>query len=64
LRLNGRPAKPDDPVHPGDRVQPYIPFEKSPKSRLQSTPVQVDLEIIFEDDEIVVINKPAGIAVS
>jgi 23S rRNA pseudouridine955/2504/2580 synthase len=63
LRLNGRPAKPDDPVRPGDRVQLYISFEKSPKSRRQSTPVQADLEIIFEDDEIVVINKPAGIAV-
>jgi len=63
VRLNGRPSKPDDSVRPGDRVELYIPFENSPKSRRQSIPVQADLKIIFEDDEIIVINKPAGIAV-
>lgn len=63
VRLNGRPSKPDDPVRPGDRVELYIPFEQSPKSRGQRPPVDAHLEIIFEDDEIIVINKPAGIAV-
>jgi 23S rRNA pseudouridine955/2504/2580 synthase len=63
VRLNQRRAKPDDAVHPGDRVQLYLPFEKSPKSRLQASRLQANLQIIFEDDEIVVVNKPAGIAV-
>ena len=63
VRLNGRPAKPDDPVRPGDRVALYIVFEKSPKSRGQRIPVPADIKIIFEDDQIIVINKPAGIAV-
>jgi RluA family pseudouridine synthase len=63
VRLNGRPSKPDDPVRPGDRVELYIPFEKSPKSRRQSIPVQTSLKIIFEDDQIIIIDKPAGIAV-
>jgi 23S rRNA pseudouridine955/2504/2580 synthase len=63
VRLNRRPAKPDDPVGPGDRVELYIPFEKNPQSRRQRTPVEADLKIIFEDDEIIVINKPAGITV-
>jgi 23S rRNA pseudouridine955/2504/2580 synthase len=63
VRLNERRAKPDDAVYPGDRVQLYFPFEKRPKSRRRSSPVQADLEIIFEDDEIIIVNKPAGVAV-
>jgi 23S rRNA pseudouridine955/2504/2580 synthase len=63
VRLNERRAKPDDAVHPGDRVQLYFPFEKRPKSRRRSSPVRADFEIIFEDDEIIIVNKPAGVAV-
>jgi 23S rRNA pseudouridine955/2504/2580 synthase len=62
VRLNGRPGKPDDPVRPGDRVELYIPFDKHPPSR-GSVDVEAGLKVIFEDDEIIVINKPAGIAV-
>jgi 23S rRNA pseudouridine955/2504/2580 synthase len=63
VRLNGRRSKPSDPVRPGDSVQLYIPFEKRLKSRGQNMLSQASLEIIFEDDEIIVINKPAGVAV-
>jgi 23S rRNA pseudouridine955/2504/2580 synthase len=63
VRLNGRPSQPDDPVRPGDRVALYIPFDKIAKSRRQAIPVQARLKNIFEDDEIIVINKPAGVAV-
>jgi 23S rRNA pseudouridine955/2504/2580 synthase len=63
VRLNGRPAKPDDPIRPGDRVELYIQFEKSPKSPGQSLPIPADLKAIFEDDQIIVMNKPPGIAV-
>jgi 23S rRNA pseudouridine955/2504/2580 synthase len=63
VRLNGRRSKPDDLIAPGDCVQLYIPFEKSPKSDRENVILQHDLETIFEDDEIIVINKPPGIAV-
>jgi 23S rRNA pseudouridine955/2504/2580 synthase len=63
VRLNGRPSNPDDPVRPGDRVELYILFEESPKSPGQSLPVRADLKTIFEDDQIIVINKPPGIPV-
>ena len=63
VRLNRRTAKPDDPVRPGDRVELYIPFNKHPQSPRQKIPVEAGLKTIFEDDEIIVINKPAGIAV-
>jgi 23S rRNA pseudouridine955/2504/2580 synthase len=63
VRVNGKRSKPDDLIAPGDCVQLYIPFEKRLKSARQSVALQSDLEIIFEDDEIIVLNKPAGIAV-
>ena len=63
VRVNGRRSKPADPIVPGDRIQLYIPFEESPQPTRQNATTQSDLEIIFEDDEIIVLNKPAGIAV-
>jgi len=63
VRLNGKRSKPDDLIAPGDCVQLYIPFDKDLKSSRQSVTLRDALAIIFEDDEIIVINKPAGIAV-
>ena len=63
VRLNGKRSKPGDLIAPGDCIQLYIPFEKSPPSGRQNVPPHGNLEIIFEDDEIIVLNKPAGIAV-
>lgn len=63
VRLNGKRSKPDDDIAPGDRIQLYIPFEKSPQSGRQNVTLPGNLEIIFEDDEIIVLNKPAGVAV-
>jgi 23S rRNA pseudouridine955/2504/2580 synthase len=63
VRLNGKRSKPDDLIAPGDSVQLYIPFDKDLKSSRQRVTLRGALEIIFEDDEIIVINKPAGIAV-
>jgi 23S rRNA pseudouridine955/2504/2580 synthase len=61
IRINGRRAKPADSIHAGDRIQLYIPFEESrvPAKAGESRP----LEILFEDDSLIVLNKPAGIAV-
>lgn len=59
IRLNSQRAKPDDLVQHGDRIQIYIPFENQgarPEGRAK-------LKTLFEDPELLVINKPAGIAV-
>lgn len=61
VRVNGRRAKGEDLVRTGDRVQLYIEFEK--KSSGAKTPRTKQLNIIYEDDSLLVINKPAGIAV-
>lgn len=59
VRLNGRRAAPEDSARPGDRIQLYIPYEKAkPGAR----PVK-EVDIVFEDDDLVVLNKPAGVAV-
>ena len=62
IRINGRRAKPNDLIQPGDRIQLYIPFEQSPAQAALTTP-GTKLEIVFEDDSLIVVNKPAGIAV-
>jgi 23S rRNA pseudouridine955/2504/2580 synthase len=62
VRLNGNRCKPDVLVHPGDRIQLYIPFAQASKPNRQSARARSELEIIYEDRDLVVINKPAGSA--
>jgi 23S rRNA pseudouridine955/2504/2580 synthase len=62
VRINGRRPKATDLIKPGDRVQLYLPFE-SEKKLTASVRKLADLELVFEDDTLLVINKPAGIAV-
>lgn len=63
VRVNGRRSKAGDVIGPGDRLELYIPFEapaKSPETTRRSGP---ELDIIFEDEKVLILNKPAGIAV-
>ena len=62
VRLNGERAKPEDPIRASDRIQLYIPFE-SQKSRPTQSSSLPDIDIAYEDDSLLVINKPAGLAV-
>ena len=63
VRVNGRRPKPDDFIAPGDCIQLYIPFQEIPQSGRQTATQQPGLNVIFEDDEIIVLNKPAGVSV-
>jgi 23S rRNA pseudouridine955/2504/2580 synthase len=60
VRLNGARPKPDSLVRPGDRLLLYIPFERRLRKSEQS---QRKFEIIFEDERLLVLNKPAGLPV-
>lgn len=58
--VNGSPAKPRELVKTGDHVRIRI----ADKSVVTGAPVHVDMNIpiVHEDRDVVVINKPAGIA--
>ncbi|MBX2988206.1 MAG: RluA family pseudouridine synthase [Bdellovibrionaceae bacterium] len=59
VAVNGRPAKSSSPVKEGDCVVVDFPEEK-PVGLL---PHDLDLEILFEDDDVLVVNKPSGLVV-
>ena len=60
VRLNGQRTKPDAFVGPGDRLEIYIPFDKRIE---RTTGGECELEKIYEDAKLLVLNKPAGLAV-
>ncbi|MGZ9272496.1 MAG: RluA family pseudouridine synthase, partial [Candidatus Binatia bacterium] len=62
IRLNGQRAKPADALRAGDKIQLYIPFDKQ-GSRIPPRVVAPKLDIVFEDSNLLVVDKPAGLAV-
>ncbi len=59
ILVNGHPAKPRDAVKPGDRITIALP-EAVP---LDAAPQALPLEILYEDDALVVLNKAPGMVV-
>ena len=59
VSLNGRPGKKNDKLQPGDRVEYSIPEPKE----VDITPTQMQLDIAYEDEDVIVINKPKGLVV-
>ena len=57
--LNGREAKPSVRVHEGDHVVIVVP----PPERLSAEPEEIPLDVLFEDEYLLVVNKPAGLVV-
>lgn len=59
VTLDGKGGKPASRVHPGQRISivlPEIP-RQSPR------PEDIPLEILYEDEDLVVVNKPPGMVV-
>jgi len=59
VTLNGKTAKPNSGLQSGDRVEWTIPAPVTTEVLAEDIP----LDIIFEDDQLIVINKPAGLVV-
>jgi 23S rRNA pseudouridine1911/1915/1917 synthase len=59
IRLGGKPARPNHPVRTGEVVIVDIP-DPSP-----ATPVAeaLPIDVLFEDSDVIVVNKPAGMVV-
>ena len=57
--INGKPAKPSSKLRAGDEIE----VELTPPAAATFTPENIPLEIVFEDDSLIVVNKPAGLVV-
>jgi 23S rRNA pseudouridine1911/1915/1917 synthase len=59
VRVNGREAKPSAALAAGDRIdcEPPVPRED------RVLPEPGDLRVLYEDEELVVLDKPAGVTV-
>jgi 23S rRNA pseudouridine1911/1915/1917 synthase len=58
--VNGNPVKPNYKVKPRDLIQILLP---TPPREIKLLPEEIPLNIVFEDDEVIVVNKPAGMVV-
>ena len=59
VTLNGKPARPRDLVRTNDIIQLTEPAVE----KIEARPEQIPLEILFEDDDLLVLNKPAGLVI-
>jgi len=59
VSLNGVAAKPSKSVRPGDWIRVSLP----PLQPSDIVPEDIPLDIVFEDSDIIVINKPKGMTV-
>src|SRR5919204_1718606 len=59
ITRNGAPARPRDLVCAGDEIAVSEP----PLQKIDNEPEPIPLDILFEDDELLVINKPPGLVV-
>ncbi len=59
IRINGQQVKPSQKIKPGDQITMDVP--KPEPLELKGEPIP--LEVLFEDDHLLVLNKPSGIVV-
>jgi len=59
VTLNGGATRARHLVHTGDKIE----LTEPPLEKLDNQPEPIPLEILFEDKDIIVINKPAGLVV-
>jgi 23S rRNA pseudouridine1911/1915/1917 synthase len=59
VTLNGKTGRPSDRVRTGDCVNLWEP----PPEKIANEPEAIPLDILFEDKDLLVLNKPAGLVV-
>ena len=59
ITVNGRPAKPSAAVRGGDVVVVVVP----PPSPLDLAPQDIPVGIVYEDEHLIVVDKPTGLTV-
>ena len=59
VKRNGKPGKKNDKLNIGDEISYEIPEPKA----VDIAPTKMDLDIVYEDEDVLVINKPKGLVV-
>jgi 23S rRNA pseudouridine1911/1915/1917 synthase len=54
--VNGSPAKPSRPLEAGDVLE----FEIAEPKALEARPERIAIDVLYEDDDLLVVDKPAG----
>lgn len=60
ILVNGVPVKSSYKVKPFDKISVVMPY---PKREVEIIAEDIPLDVIYEDDELLVVNKPAGLVV-
>ena len=59
VKRNGKPGKKNDKLNPGDAIEYEIPAPKA----VDIVAKDIPLDIVYEDEDVLVINKPKGLVV-
>ena len=59
VKKNGKAAKKNDRLLPGDEISYHVPEAKA----VDIAPTEMRLDIVYEDEDLLVINKPKGLVV-
>ena len=59
VKRNGKPGKKNDKLNVGDAIEYEIPEAKP----VDIQPTEMQLDIVYEDEDLLVINKPKGLVV-
>lgn len=60
ILVNGVPVKSNYKIKPNDRISIVMDY---PKTEFEIIPQDIPLDVVYEDDDLFVINKPAGLVV-
>ncbi len=60
ILVNNNPVKPNYKIKPGDIVQVVLP---TPPREIELIPQDIPLNIVYEDDDVLVVNKEPGMVV-
>ena len=59
IHINGHKATPKDIISEGDEI--WIAMAKE---KIDYEPIEMDLHILYEDDDLLIVDKPAGVTVN
>lgn len=61
IMVGGKEVKPNYKIRPGDEIQVVMPRPPDTVNRVM--PQNIPIDILYEDDDLLIVNKPAGMVV-